>query len=122
MQEFFRQVMYTRRRVGQAFANDLISYGGQVAVLIAVWRLGALSGPNALYVVAATSALAAGVGLWQIRTDLCTAFSWRPLVRNWAFAKWLLGSNLASWAPHQAYPHDPPPSAGVAATAALRAV
>src|SRR3972149_3483811 len=35
MQEFSRQVMYTRRRVAQALANDLISYGGPIAVLIA---------------------------------------------------------------------------------------
>src|SRR3972149_5410783 len=40
MQEFFRQVMYTRCSVSQAFVNDLISYGGQVAALIAGWRLG----------------------------------------------------------------------------------
>ena len=122
MQEFFRQVMYTRRRVSQAFANDLISYGGQVGVLIAIWRLGALSGPNALYVLAGTSALAAAVGLWQIRADLGRALSWRPIARNWAFAKWLLGANLASWVSDQAYPLFTAAIVGVAATAALRAV
>src|SRR5262249_52810069 len=34
LQEFTRRVLYTEMRLGDAFANDLISYGGQAVVII----------------------------------------------------------------------------------------
>jgi O-antigen/teichoic acid export membrane protein len=93
-QEYLRRVFYTEGRVRQAFLNDLISYGGQIVVIALVWRAGWLSGSLALLVLAATSALAACVGLWQLRERLDGPFDGAFVRSNWQFGKWLFGANL----------------------------
>lgn len=93
-QEYLRRVFYTEGRVRQAFLNDLIGYGGQMAGIALVWQIGWLSGPLALLVLATSSAVAALVALWQLRERL-QGFVDRAFIRdNWQFGKWLFGANL----------------------------
>jgi O-antigen/teichoic acid export membrane protein len=93
-QEYLRRVFYTEGRVRQAFLNDLISYGGQIAAIALIWRAGWLSGSLALLVLAATSTLAAIVALWQLRERLVGSLDGDVVSGNWQFGKWLFGANL----------------------------
>ena len=79
LQEFVRRVLYTEGRYFEGFWNDMLSYGGQAAIvstllLLSKFHIGGrgnwLTGVTAMYVLAGTSALAAGVGLFQIRRSL----------------------------------------------------
>ena len=103
LQEFARRVLYTEGRFAAAFWNDAVSYGGQVLAVVALFaaerRTGTdwLNGTTALYALAATSAVAAAIGAWQIRTSLCRAFDWAAVAENWQFGRWLLGGELLQW-------------------------
>lgn len=110
LQEFVRRVMYTEGRHAAAFANDLISYGGQTCLIAGLWLLDSLqargtllthahwlSGAHALYVLAGTSAVAAAVGIWQIRRSLSRTFTLSAVRENWHFGKWLAGAEVLTW-------------------------
>ncbi len=94
VQEFLRRVYYTEGRVRDAFLNDLISYGGQIAGILIVWRLDALTGPVAIFILAVTSGLAALAALWQLRERLIPIVDFDVLRDCWRFGKWLFGANL----------------------------
>ena len=96
-QEFVRRVLYTQSRFGEAFANDCISYGGQTLAVAALWALDRVSGTGVLYVVAATSLVAAAVGLLQLRTSLDYRFDAAALRESWHFGKWLTAGELLQW-------------------------
>jgi O-antigen/teichoic acid export membrane protein len=94
LQEFGRRVLYTEGRLAAAFANDVISYGGQIALLALLWRFASLDGPNALYAIAASSAAGAAFGAWQLRRSIMLAFDRASVRANWRFGKWLGGATL----------------------------
>ena len=92
LQEFVRRVLYCRLRVASAAMNDVVSYGGQAAVLIALNLRGGLSPTTALLAIVATSALAAALGGWQVRRDMVfmpKRLAWKAMVSNWQFGRWL---------------------------------
>ncbi len=95
LQEFARRVLYVEDRVAAAVANDLVSYGGQLAVIAALAMLGRLTELTAVLVVGLTSLLAAGVGLLQIRSSLRGRFSVSYVRDNLAYGKWLAGGEAA---------------------------
>jgi O-antigen/teichoic acid export membrane protein len=103
LQEFIRRVLYTEGRHAAAFINDLISYGGQMLLIAAMWLIDRnrgthwLSGASVLYVLAVTSLAAAVLGVWQIRSGLTCQFSVAAWRENWQFGKWLAGSELLTW-------------------------
>jgi O-antigen/teichoic acid export membrane protein len=103
LQEFVRRILYTEGRLAAAFANDVISYGGQAVWIIALWWLdlgkpaGAahwLTGPSALWALAITSAAGAALGCWQVRKSLLGRLDWKVWAENWHFGKWLVGSEM----------------------------
>jgi O-antigen/teichoic acid export membrane protein len=107
LQEFIRRVLYTEGHLIAAFWNDVISYGGQVLVVAALfaaeWTSGRdwLNGTSALYALAGTSAVAAAYGVWQVRRSLSWSFDgaafWAVVRENWVFGRWLLGGELLQW-------------------------
>jgi O-antigen/teichoic acid export membrane protein len=103
LQEFARRVLYTEGRQRDACGNDLISYGGYMLGGLILWWSGELTGPTALYVLAASSGLATLFGLWQIRSGLVWRIERGVLLENWNFGKWLLGASLGSWTSGQLY-------------------
>ncbi len=125
-QEFVRRVLYTKTDTRGAFTNDLISYGGQVLGVAAIWRLGLLTEMTVLAVLGATSALASIVGLVQLRSHIDWAVNADRLraatAEHWRFGKWLVGSNLVSWTSGQAYPVLIAGLVSVTATGIMRAV
>lgn len=109
LQEFTRRVLYTEGRLKDAFANDLVSYGGQATGIIALGRFGHLTGARAFDMIAFTSAIAAAWGCWQIRKSLSYRDGWHAVrehgfAENWRFGKWLFGAALATWIAGQLYP------------------
>jgi O-antigen/teichoic acid export membrane protein len=121
LQDFARRVLYTEGRLGAAFANDIISYGGQVVVVVALWRLGQLSGPAVLYALATTSALGIIVGAWQLRGSLSRHIEPAVFRENWQFGKWLGGVHIANWLSIELYVYLAAMILNVAAAGALRA-
>ena len=102
LQEFVRRILYTEGRLAAAFVNDSISYGGQALAIAALWWLDGLTAPLALGALAATSAIAAALGGWQIRGSLAGRIDPSVCAENWHFGKWLaaddvVGTWLSSW-------------------------
>jgi O-antigen/teichoic acid export membrane protein len=97
LQEFVRRVLYTEGRVAGAFLNDIISYGSRTVVIVILWARDALTGPAGLYAFAATSALAAGLGGWQLRDSLRRHVDRAAIRENWHFGKWLAGAEILEW-------------------------
>jgi O-antigen/teichoic acid export membrane protein len=97
LQEFIRRVMYTEHRLGGAFANDIISYGGQTLLTAILFWRGTLTGAGALWILAITSAAACVVGLFQIHGSLKWRITKQAMLDNWHFGKWLLGSEVLQW-------------------------
>ena len=126
MQEFVRRVLYTRSAVAKAFANDLVSYGGQLLLVLMLWQADALTPVIAILVLAVTSLLGVLIGLWQIRAWLDGASTWQSVRaaarENWHFGKWLLGGNLATWTSGRIYPIVAAGLVSVAATGAMKAL
>ena len=102
LQEFVRRVLYTEGRYGAAFVNDIISYGGQTIVIVGMYAMHhyggrPFTGAMALYALAATSAAAAVLGIWQLRGSVERPASISDIKENWHFGKWLTGGEMMSW-------------------------
>jgi O-antigen/teichoic acid export membrane protein len=97
LQEFIRRVMYTEHRLAGAFGNDIISYGGQTVLTYILYRHNQLTGANALWVLAITSAAACIVGFLQIFGSLNWRATKDAMLDAWRFGKWLLWSELLQW-------------------------
>ena len=94
-QDFLRRYFFTRGRPAVAFANDGISYLGQLAVLAGLFFAGAMSMASAVWVIAGSSAAAVFVGfaaMERLAWDRTVARSvgWQ----HFHFSKWLAGSAL----------------------------
>jgi O-antigen/teichoic acid export membrane protein len=120
-QEFVRRVLYTEGRLAAAVVNDLVSYGGQTIAIAALWRLGHLTAAGARYALAATSALAVALGVWQLRRSFIRAFAREDVRRNWTFGKWLAGAFIAYWFSSQLYLYLAAIVLGTAASGTLKA-
>jgi len=123
LQEFIRRVLYTEGRQAAAFANDLLSYGGQATAVAGLTFAGALTAPSALFALALTAAGASVFGLGQIRASLRGAhFSRLAVSESLAFGKWLAASIASHWTSTQAYLYIAAAVLGVAVTGALKAL
>jgi O-antigen/teichoic acid export membrane protein len=120
-QEFFRRVLYTEARYLAALANDVVSYGGQVLLLLAVWASGALTGPAALSTIAVSSAVAAVVGFFQTRGSFARSIETSFLRENWNYGKWLGAGHMAYWLAAQLPAYTAAVVIGQAAAGVLKA-
>ncbi len=121
LQEFTRRVLYTETRMRTAFAIDVVGYGGQVALILALVAADRASGPAALYAVALSSGVAAVLGGWAIRRSLRGRVERVFLRENWSFGKWLGAAIAASWLSTQLFFYLTAVVLNAAATAGLKA-
>jgi len=121
LQEFVRRVLYTEGRVRAAFANDVVSYGGQPAAFVLLWRVDELTAATALYGLAATSLLGAGIGAFQLRGSFSRRWSRAAWRENWRFGKWLGGGAIAAAASVNLFFYGAAVFAGTAAAGTLKA-
>lgn len=119
---FFRRYYFTSNRAAIGFGVDAVSYLGQLAVLVALFFTIGLTAANALWVIAATSALACLVGVcffdpivWQ-RDRLVPVFR-----RHWRFGGWLAASVMLRWTSKNVYMIAAGAIVGPAAMGAIRA-
>jgi O-antigen/teichoic acid export membrane protein len=98
LQDFARRLFYLTASEKKAVVNDVISSGGQVVALLYVDRLISPSVASALYVIAATSALAIAVvmrplfRLWRLRAD--GRGIWPD---SFHFGKWIASAAVLQW-------------------------
>ncbi len=116
LQEMLRRYWYTLGRSSDALRNDLISYAGQVALLLLVALVWKIDGSIAFFIMAVTSIVAFMVGLNTL--DLIESADHRAmrsvLVEQWGLAKWMLLTVLAVWGAGQVYPFLMAPLGAVA--------
>ncbi|NNE69741.1 MAG: glycosyltransferase [Rhodothermales bacterium] len=99
-QDLIRKILHTRRRPGAALVNDLVCYGLQLAGIVWLVLRGAPQAWEALAVYGVASALAASLGLLQLRKLLrprllAQRSRARVVVRDiWGYGKWLAGAQL----------------------------
>jgi O-antigen/teichoic acid export membrane protein len=126
MQEFVRRILYIRSKVSAAFLNDVVSYFGQLLLVLLLWRTERLTTVSATVAIAVTSLLGAILGAWQVRAYLGGRPAWTAFrttaTSNWNFGKWLLGGHIATWMSGRLYPILAAGMISVATTGAMKAV
>ena len=120
-QEFVRRILYSETRLRAALAVDVVSYGGQVAAVVALAAAGFITPARALLAVAATSAAGGLYGAWKVRGSLTRRIDAAALRENWAFGKWIGAGIGASWLATQLYIYVAAIVLGSTAAGALRA-
>ena len=122
LQELTRRVLYTEGRLGAAFIGDICTYGGLAAVVLGLWQTEQLSPEVALLAQAATAAVGASIGAWQIRASVDLVRRSRSMRQAWRFGRWLLGAELVgNWIATQAHLFVSAALLGPAAAGILRA-
>ncbi len=121
LQELGRRMLYTEGRLAAAFANDVVSYGGQAFALLLLWQLDLLTGARALLTLAAAFAVGALVVAWQLRSTLSGRLDRSALSANWHFGKWLGVAEVGQWFSTQFYIYLAAAVIGAVASAALKA-
>lgn len=97
LQEFVRRVLYTEGRHAAAFFNDLVSYGGQTLWIVGMAVGHELTAVRAMTALTVTSATAVLFGIFQIRRSLAARADASAFGANWAYGKWLAGSEILGW-------------------------
>jgi O-antigen/teichoic acid export membrane protein len=96
-QEFFRVVLYVEDRLPSAVFNDLVSYGGQLLLVIYATQNDLLSPQAAVIIITASCGIAALLGLLAIRHSITPAVTRSKFqadsAENWEFSRWTLGSS-----------------------------
>lgn len=101
LQEWLRRYYFIARKGKNVFFNDFVSYGGQIALLFLLNKLGNLSIANAFWAIAASSATAFLIGLltediWPVPSYAIPVFK-----QSWKFGRDLLFSGQIYWASSQ---------------------
>lgn len=109
LQEIIRRYYYTQSRIQSALFNDLISYGGQLVVLGAMYLADATDPAYAFLALAATSLLAFIAGIRPLRKEHAAIVAVAKekealLFEHWQFAKWIVLSQFVFWGATQIYP------------------
>ncbi len=97
-QDFLRRFFFSNGQHHIAFANDAISYLGQLGLLLSLFLSTKLNTAAVLWVIASTSAIAVFVGSFYFGQ-----LSWRQgilvkiFLRHWHFSKWLAASAGLQW-------------------------
>ncbi len=98
LQEFLRRYFFTVKRVKAAFVNDVISYLGQLSLLIIFFFSTGLNLPLVLWIIAVTSGLATAIGMSSLGCIKIEEEMLRTVIRrHWGFSKWLVASTLMQW-------------------------
>ncbi|WP_250122045.1 oligosaccharide flippase family protein [Chroococcidiopsis sp. CCMEE 29] len=101
LQDWLRRYYFVCRKGKAVFINDGISYGGQIALLILLYRLGSLSIANAFWAIALSSAIAFLIGILTEKIWPVLGYALPALRRSWQFGRDLLLSGQIYWASSQ---------------------
>ena len=121
-QDWMRRLWYVEERGRTVFINDVISYFGQVMVLLILWKTRTASVRSAYYAVALTSFAAFIVGL-KDEEVLATFRQIKTVVRKtWSFGRSLLVASQFQWVGSQGVLIIVAAISGVNAAGGIRAV
>lgn len=99
--DFLRRYYFTFSRPALSFAIDCVRYGGQLAVLLALFVAGSggVEIGTVFYAMAATCVLAFVFGALQLkRIAFAREVFGDVLKRHWRFARWMAPSVFSLWA------------------------
>jgi len=99
VQDFARRLLFLIQRPWVALLSDVLSYAGQVTLLVGAAALGWLTITSAFLIVAVTSLLGACALLlvWRVRFVMTAPVQMKHLRGNFHFSKWLFASSLLQW-------------------------
>ena len=102
LQDAVRRILYSSERIQAAAANSAISYGLQISLIATMWLLGLDASLWMVFgAMGLSSVIAAGVGLWHMRSVLANSESsvhWRKhLTEMWTYGKWLTSGEIVGW-------------------------
>ena len=93
-QEFLRRLCFTQHRPQRALISDLLRYGLQLILLLAIWQRDGSNLDQMLWVIALCGLLGCfplfGLGLRFIHDSV----HW---VRHIHFSKWMIGGSMVQW-------------------------
>lgn len=121
VQDFIRRVFFVQGRRIAAFFNDVLSYLGQILLIIYFSFMGSLDIELVLWVVAVTSAVAVIVGI-ILFGEVCWSYTVfvSTFKRHWKSARWMTGSVLLQWLSGNLFIVAAASILGVAAVGALK--
>lgn len=121
-QETMRRCLFANFRHQTAIIGDLVSYLGQVALIVALSAKGMISLPNALAAMAVSSTLGALIQFRQLGLAGRGSLSLPVVIKDyWSLGGWSLANNLMSLVRVQSLPWALAASQGAAATALFQA-
>jgi O-antigen/teichoic acid export membrane protein len=121
LQDWYRRFCYAQDRGRAVFWNDAISYIGQLAILIVLWRTRWINVNLAFYAIAATSLAAFVVGFFRDRLRTSWREIRRAFARSWAMGRSLLVASQSQWLGSQGIVLVVAGLAGLNAAAGIRA-
>lgn len=101
LQDWLRRYFFICYKSKNVFFNDLISYGGQVALLYLLHNWGKLNLTNAFWAIVITSAIAFFVGIPFKKISLSLTNAKIIFKRSWQFGRNLFFSGQINWASSQ---------------------
>jgi len=121
-QDLLRRYFYSTGRGAAVLINDAVSYLGQLALLLVMWRSARLDCASALWIIAVTSVAGILLGIAMLGPVIVSRGElWRVGARHWTSSKWLLASNLTLWAAGNIFFVTVPVYLGAAGAGVLRA-
>lgn len=98
-QDFLRRYFFCRKKPQFAFYNDVLSYLGQLIVLVILFYLSDISIINVILVIALTSFIAIVAGIFLIDKQIVTLVELRySVARHWHFSMWSTLNVVVQWA------------------------
>ena len=106
VREFARNALFARLQFRASIVVSVLATGLQLAMVAGLFAAGRLGLAAALWVIGATSVLAAGLMLWLHRDQMRLALSrfGADLARGWHISRWSLLNVLGMIGTSQAYP------------------
>jgi len=122
LQDWYRRFCYVRERTRTAFWNDVISYVGQIAILVLLWATGRMALSPAYYAIAVTSFAAFLVGYLSTELRTTAGEIRRAAQRSWPVGRGLLVTSQFQWLGSQGIYLIIAGITGVASASGIRAV
>lgn len=121
LQDWYRRFCYAQDRGRAVFWNDVISYVGQLAVLVLLWRTRWIDVGPAYFVIAGTSLAAFAVGFFLDDLRVTWQEIRRAFTRSWEMGRGLLVASQSQWLGSQGIVLVVAGLAGLSAAAGIRA-
>jgi O-antigen/teichoic acid export membrane protein len=101
LQDWLRRYYFICRQGKAVFINDVVSYGGQIALLFLFYRFEQLSIANAFWAIAVSSAIAFVLGVLTENISPGWAYTFQAFQQSWQSGRDLLLAGQINWAGSQ---------------------